>query len=548
MIRRSARATQSMFSVPLSIEILAPDDSANHSTGMPRSSARSRAAIDPRALGLGDGAQRLGRVAEQRHPGHALGVARRRRVTRPATMPAVFCPGGRSTGTSRPASSRSCSTNVPARPGQQRGQLVRVDGPRAREPSTFSCTRPAGASARSAGRSLRMRDAGARPVGEAQRHARAAAAPGPPAAGPDSMIWSRPGADGQRRDDCGRTAASSDSGSSIDGHAYRKIRLCVQPPAEPPPRLRPPQAVQAGGQLPLDRREADDLARPSSSSGVTSRTSAIAMSRSSFGLLLRDDVEQVGVLGRGQPRRRRSSSAARGSAAGAVSGCMPADDPLLGEPVRRRAEGAPSRRRRPGCTRSPSTRRAGPSGASCRRAGSRSCARHLVGVAGPVRPGQVEVHEQRSRRSAPLGDRVSSAASAAGRSSTAPSAETRCSRVPAQLVVAGDDRCARRAGTTARSAGCGCGSSGGSATSSDRVRPVRSAAPSARRAAGSAARGWRPAPRPATRRSAARPGPRLSSASSRPARSSTSSRAAADHAAPRSSGSARRGRGRRPTG
>ena len=35
---------QSMFSVPLSIEILAPDDSANHSTGSPRSSARSRAA------------------------------------------------------------------------------------------------------------------------------------------------------------------------------------------------------------------------------------------------------------------------------------------------------------------------------------------------------------------------------------------------------------------------------------------------------------------------------------------------------------------------
>jgi len=44
MIRRSARDTQSMFSVPLSIEIRAPEDSANHSTGMPRSSARSSAA------------------------------------------------------------------------------------------------------------------------------------------------------------------------------------------------------------------------------------------------------------------------------------------------------------------------------------------------------------------------------------------------------------------------------------------------------------------------------------------------------------------------
>jgi hypothetical protein len=45
MIRRRARATQSMFSVPLDIEMVAPEDSANHSTGMPRSSARSSAAM-----------------------------------------------------------------------------------------------------------------------------------------------------------------------------------------------------------------------------------------------------------------------------------------------------------------------------------------------------------------------------------------------------------------------------------------------------------------------------------------------------------------------
>ena len=44
MIRRSARATPSMFSVPLSIEILAPEDSANHSTGTASFSARSIAA------------------------------------------------------------------------------------------------------------------------------------------------------------------------------------------------------------------------------------------------------------------------------------------------------------------------------------------------------------------------------------------------------------------------------------------------------------------------------------------------------------------------
>ena len=43
-IRRRARATPSMFSVPLSIEILAPEDRVNHSTGTPSSSARSMAA------------------------------------------------------------------------------------------------------------------------------------------------------------------------------------------------------------------------------------------------------------------------------------------------------------------------------------------------------------------------------------------------------------------------------------------------------------------------------------------------------------------------
>ena len=37
-------------------------------------------------------------------------------VTRPTTMPAVFVPGARSTGASRPSASRSCSTNVPPGP------------------------------------------------------------------------------------------------------------------------------------------------------------------------------------------------------------------------------------------------------------------------------------------------------------------------------------------------------------------------------------------------------------------------------------------------
>src|SRR5881392_2462011 len=47
-IRRSAAATQSMFSVPESIEMRAPAESANHSTGTPRRSARSSAAMTRR--------------------------------------------------------------------------------------------------------------------------------------------------------------------------------------------------------------------------------------------------------------------------------------------------------------------------------------------------------------------------------------------------------------------------------------------------------------------------------------------------------------------
>ena len=50
-IRRSTAAIQSMFSVPLSIAIFAPAESANHSTGTPSSSARSSAAMMRRHSG-----------------------------------------------------------------------------------------------------------------------------------------------------------------------------------------------------------------------------------------------------------------------------------------------------------------------------------------------------------------------------------------------------------------------------------------------------------------------------------------------------------------
>ena len=71
----------------------------------------------PPALGLGDRPHRPGRVAEHGDPRDALaGSARSACCTTPTTTPARFWPGGRSTGTSRPSPSRSCSTNVPRSP------------------------------------------------------------------------------------------------------------------------------------------------------------------------------------------------------------------------------------------------------------------------------------------------------------------------------------------------------------------------------------------------------------------------------------------------
>ena len=80
MIPRSTREIQSMVSVPESIAIFAPAETANHSTG----ACSRRASVDgrehPAALRLGQRAQRLGRVAEQHDPAHPLRVALGRRA------------------------------------------------------------------------------------------------------------------------------------------------------------------------------------------------------------------------------------------------------------------------------------------------------------------------------------------------------------------------------------------------------------------------------------------------------------------------------------
>ena len=88
-----------MFSVPLSREILAPDEIANHSTGTPMPSARSIAAtIRLHSGSETDPSERVGSPssATRTMPSGCLSVGVR---TSPVTIPARLPPGGRSTGT-----------------------------------------------------------------------------------------------------------------------------------------------------------------------------------------------------------------------------------------------------------------------------------------------------------------------------------------------------------------------------------------------------------------------------------------------------------------
>ncbi len=116
-IRLSAAATQSMFSVPDSIEIRAPADSAYHSSGTRIRSARSSAAITRRHSGSDSAPSDFvgspssttrvtpSRVALGRRGDHARDDRR-----------ACCAPSAGRTGTSAWSSSRSCSTKSPSRP------------------------------------------------------------------------------------------------------------------------------------------------------------------------------------------------------------------------------------------------------------------------------------------------------------------------------------------------------------------------------------------------------------------------------------------------
>ena len=127
MIRLSPAATQSMFSVPESIEIRAPAESANHSTGTCIRSARSIAAMIREHSGsetapsaFVGSPQSTTRVTPSGC--RSVGV-----VTTATRMPALFCPGGRSTGTRAPSVVEVVLDEAALRPGEHTRELVGVD-------------------------------------------------------------------------------------------------------------------------------------------------------------------------------------------------------------------------------------------------------------------------------------------------------------------------------------------------------------------------------------------------------------------------------------
>ena len=122
-IRLSAAATQSMFSVPDSMEIRAPADSAYHSSGTRIRSARSSAAITRRHSGSDSAPSDFVGSPSSTTLVTPCGCRRVGVVTTPATIAACSAP---SAGPPAPARGRRrgrARRSPPSRPGQ----LVRVD-------------------------------------------------------------------------------------------------------------------------------------------------------------------------------------------------------------------------------------------------------------------------------------------------------------------------------------------------------------------------------------------------------------------------------------
>ncbi len=219
---------------------------------------------------------------------------------------AWFWPNGRSTGTSRPSPSRSCSTNSPggncppggvAPRGEHAHELVGVDEAALGEPHAPSARTPTAARSARPPAPPAARRWGARGLREEDRHLARRA----PSTGTRPWIVTpsrpRPSVAGAYR---ATKACRSSSETSRTGQTCRMTRL--------------PWSRWPGGRRAWARRMAPRVSRSIRSSsgscitwpaasrtGVRSRTSATTNRRSSRGLPLRDRPEDVDVLDRREP-------------------------------------------------------------------------------------------------------------------------------------------------------------------------------------------------------------------------------------------------------
>ena len=283
-------------------------------------------------------AERLGRVAEQHHPRDALGVARGRgaRPGRPRCR-RCSCPAA-----GPPARARLVVVEVvlgegAVGPGQQAGQLVRVDGAAAgraqhllpvvverrdrlgrRRLDAAACT------ARPASRVIRTASSAS------SRSVASGAAP----AADDELDLLQPGA-GHGRPDPVHAAES----------APRRLKSVARPDVHHDPVGLEPLVLRPAAPAPCGSRRGTPARtfsssgsatrRPSASrSGVRSRTWAIATSRSSARLLLATRQEQVDLLvGGRQPGEVELAQPVELQPLGDLR-VQPADQPVLGQPPR----------------------------------------------------------------------------------------------------------------------------------------------------------------------------------------------------------------------
>ena len=278
------------------------------------------------ALRLGERAERARRVAAAApRAASPRGSARVRLRTSPTTMLARLVAGGRSTGTSCPSSSRSCSVKSPggiAEPGCARCGASTL---------TISAGMQAAAAARGddplgalverlqrLGRRVADLDGDAA-AGRAEDAQRAVALDAVLAhAGADlDHLEAEPGARAREAADDLAAPPRGRSPSSARRRAAAGSRAAARGPAGATGRCASPRSASRT----MRSSSGSAVMRPCSSrTGVRSRTSASATSRSSRAFSRRDRAEQVDVVRRGQPLERRTRAAATRPSARRSSG------------------------------------------------------------------------------------------------------------------------------------------------------------------------------------------------------------------------------------